>query len=527
MSRWEPAKDAWTPVEPQRIAPMLAASSDGAVIVAGGGWGGSSTPLFITDHGFTHQLDGSAARSAIGVSADGTRAFAATDGEVTGWEAPDWVVRARIPTDALIVGAAMSRDGGAIALTEGDGDLREWRLPPRGGRRPLDGLGTVWDVRATADGKLLASGGNDGVFRVWDAGTGDLVREVALDPGGLGFMTIDGRDAIIAGNTVGLVRIGLDDLTIRWKRPLDGVANDIERRKDDTLLIAYTTGDVERLRADGTSLWRVHVADWDVVAAPAPNGDVVASAQGAIVRLDAEDGHVLSSSPHKEISDVVVPAPDGGVYIGEVGKMTLFDRDAKLVREMSGMYEAPTSALEVKDGVIASGDDSGNLCIWSADGKPMACWEAHGGAVWRASFLPAGDRIATGGSEGAVRVRDLATMNAPVAELLAAARRRFGLAPGDGHVVASVGPGVRARRGDRVPGGAPWTGVAGGVRPRAHVGTEGVGAPARPAALGVSARPGRAPVKERLSRSPDRLPWRPECDYEMGRIAARLLRGHR
>ncbi len=433
LAKWNPQTDAWTPVEPRRIAPMLAASSDGDTYVAAGGWGGSATPLYVTEHGVTRQLDDSQARSSIGITTDGKRVFASTDREITVWDAPEWTVRTRIPTDALILGATMSADGNTLVYTEGDGDLRQWKLPPRAGRRPLDAGGTVWDVRATADGKLLASSGNDGVFRVWDAATGDLLRDVPLDPGGLGYMTVDGHDVIIATNTKGLMRIGLDDLAVRWTVPLDAVVNDVQRMQDGSLAIAYSSGDVARLTAQGAEMWRVHVADWVEVSAPGSNGDILVGAQGLLVRLDAADGHVLSRAPHKEMSDIVIPRADGGAYVGDVGRVTEVDKDGAVVREMTGTYEGSTRALEVRDGLIASGNEGGRLCLWSTEGAPLACWAAHHGTLWRSDFVPG--KIASAGADGAVRVWDLATLHAPVTDLLETSRLRFGLAPGDGHVV--------------------------------------------------------------------------------------------
>jgi WD40 repeat protein len=437
IRRWDWRSDRWTELQPPRIAPMVAASGDGTRVVSAGGWGGAVTPLYLNEGGRERQLDAPQAHTQLGISRDGNRIFAASDDEVTVWDGPDWHVLARLPADALVLGAAMTPDGRTLYVTEADGDLRRWTLPEPAGPRPLDKGGNVWDVQSTADGALVASAGNDGVLRAWDAATGAFRGGVSLDPGGLGYMASEGHDVIVAGNTLGLFRVSLDDLQIRWNRPLDGVANDIQLLPDGSLVVTYTAGDVERLAPDGASLWRVHVADWASVGQPGSAGDVVVAAQGALVRLSQADGSVLSSVPSQDIGDMVVPLPDGRVYMGEVGRITLRDAQLNVLREMPSRTGSQILTMVVGDGLLVSGDDMGGLCVWSPEGAAQACWGAHRGAIWSVDTLPG--RLATGGADGAVRIWDLSRKDTPVGDLLADAARRFGLAPGDGHVVEISG----------------------------------------------------------------------------------------
>jgi len=433
MGRWDPARDSWTPLSHGWVAPMVAASEDGEVYVAGGGWGGSATPLMLRDHGVDRQLDGSDAHVAMAVAADGLRVMSATAAEVTIWDAPSWEPRLRIPADASIVGAALSRDGKSALVTQADGDLRVWVLPPRDAAKPLDAGGTVWEVRATADHQLLASGGNEGVLRVWDPSTGDVIRERVIDSGGMGYMALDGHDAVLATNTRGLVRVSLDDLSERWSVPVPNVLNDIQLLPGGRLVLATTTGDVSVREADGTPVWTEHLSDWVGVAAPGPQGTIVAGVRGAMVRLNAQTGAELERSAHERITDMLVPLPDGGVYLAETGAVTRWDPQGRLLQTFAGAYEGDTTALDVQGEVVATGAKGGMVCIWSPNAALRACWAGHTSAVWRTTLLPG--RLATAGADGAVRVWDLGALDQDPRAGLELVSAGTGLAPGDGHVV--------------------------------------------------------------------------------------------
>jgi WD40 repeat protein len=147
--------------------------------------GGDNGAVQIVDYGGavleTLSGAGSPAYSVAFGPDDQTVAAGRDDGTITLW-GPQRAPITITAVDGAVNSVAFSPDGSLIASAHDSGSIHLMDL--RGNAiAVLRGHSSVaYAVRFRSDGQQLVSGGGDGVVRVWDTRTGELLRE--FDPGG-------------------------------------------------------------------------------------------------------------------------------------------------------------------------------------------------------------------------------------------------------------------------------------------------------------------------------------------------------
>ena len=244
------------------------------------------------------------------------------------------------------------------------GPRRQRRLEPD--RRPGAGHphhrphGRGDAVAIDDQGRWIVSAGADGTLKVWNAGSGALVRTIELDEGAATALAVDEQRAL-TGHKGGAV--------VLW---------DLERA-EKLAVFQHQEAPISSLAFTGD-----------------PNQFVAASQAGAVALFDirtpaprrrplfdGQDGALRRRSPARGRGSLVVGRP-GPQH------QAVAHRHARPARTWRGQGDVP-SALDIAPGgrTVASGSAGGSVRLWStSSSRPQRTFKAHEGRVTALAFAP-------------------------------------------------------------------------------------------------------------------------------------------
>lgn len=247
--------------------------------------------------------------------------------------------------------------------------------------RTLQGQNSeVWWLTWTADGKKLATAGNDKLVRVWD-----LSNPKAVQP-----------SFILAGHTKEVNAVSLSpDGKILATASADKTVKFWSLTGKKPILLHTLFGHTEQVYAISF----------------APNGKTVATGSfdntAKIWKIDGTLVRTLRG--HKSEVYGVAWSPDSKMLVtGSFdSSVKIWHLDKSVPKLISGHEDAVSAISFSPDGrTIASASWDKTVKIWQPDGQLINTFKGHTGFVRRASFSPNGKTIATTSSDNLVKLWD-------------------------------------------------------------------------------------------------------------------------
>ena len=292
-------------------------------------------------------------------------------------------------------------------------------VPPSHPVRTLTGhTAAVWGVAFSPDGRLLATGSDEGTARVWDTATGEHLRTLAGHAGGVRGVAFspDGR-LLATASRDGTARLW-DPAAGKHLRTLTGHAGTlwgVAFSPDGRLLATASVDGTARLwgPAAGKHL-RTLTGHTDRVwgLAFSPDGALLATAsadQTARLWDPAAGKHLRTLTGHAGRVQGIAFSPDGALLATTSADQTarLWDpATGKHLRTLTGHTDRVWRVAFSPDGALlatTSADQTARL--WDpAAGKHLRTLTGHAGGVWGVAFSPDGHLLATTSDDQTARL---------------------------------------------------------------------------------------------------------------------------
>jgi hypothetical protein len=277
--------------------------------------------------------------------------------------------------------------------------------------------GAINAVALADQGRWIVSAGSDGTLKIWNTGSGALVRTIELDEGAATALAVDERRALTGHKGGAVVLWDLDRAeklaVVQHRAPISSLT---------------LTGDPNRFFAasqDGA------VALFDVRSpnTPAPLSDDVetgaqllalARSRGLLVtggrdrniRLWRTDSLSVArtwrTNPEGVVALDITPAGRTIASAGSDGRVRLWTASSARVQRTIDAHQGRVTALAFapNGGLLATAGEDGDVKVWNVRSGRNAprTLRGHTGPVRAVSFSSDGQRLVSAGQDGAIRI---------------------------------------------------------------------------------------------------------------------------
>jgi WD40 repeat protein/tRNA A-37 threonylcarbamoyl transferase component Bud32 len=285
--------------------------------------------------------------------------------------------------DQTIFSLDFHLSGEVLLAALGDNTIAGWSVPSGSLRfRALANAPLVWQAKFSADGQFIASVGGDNSVRVFDS----------------------------QGNLLGtrLRRLELCRVLDLGSPGMLESVHSVTGGDDGLLHLAWNWGHVDYLRGHESPIRSVAFAPVaDRIVSGAEDGTVKLWTPEVAIRSWSDDNHLLHARFSPDGQSVLAGGPWGLTSLDLASMMT-----TRIVRDSIEYFDLSPDGARIAAGVqrrkLVGRDQT--LAIFDRDGsRRIDGLQGHGLLIRAVRFDPSGERVASSGTNGLIRVRSAAT----------------------------------------------------------------------------------------------------------------------
>ncbi|RCJ26554.1 hypothetical protein A6S26_14210 [Nostoc sp. ATCC 43529] len=304
-----------------------------------------------------------------------------------------------------------SPDGKIIASGGDDGTIKLWHNNGTAIATLYSHKKKVTSISFSPNNQIIASASQDGNIKLWKR-DGTLIKTLS------GHQNWVINAIFISDNT--LVSIGKDGIVKFWQQDgtlikniflkINAITSSNISSKTEIIAVGNEEGNIELYKIDGTFIKNIHVHEgWVTSISFSPDGKNIASGgDDQTVKIwKVNDNSITHFEGHTGRINSVSFSRDGKVIASGSSDQTvkIWGRDGTLINTFIGHSDSVASVSWSQDNnIIASGSEDGIVKLWKLNADMMTTLTGHQGGITSLNFSRDGKIIASGGNDGTVKL---------------------------------------------------------------------------------------------------------------------------
>ncbi|MBD2514563.1 AAA-like domain-containing protein [Nostoc sp. FACHB-973] len=304
-----------------------------------------------------------------------------------------------------------SPDGKIIASGGDDGTIKLWHENGTAIATISSHTNKVKSIGFSPNSKIIASASQDGTIQLWNR-DGSFIKTLSKDKIWLVSAIFISDNTLVSISKDGTIKFSQLDNTLIKTISLksNAITSANISPNGEVIAVGNEEGNIEIYKIDGTLIKKIVGHEgWVTSINFSHDGENIASASDdKTIKLWKKDGTLIRTfKGHTSRINAVSFSRDGKIIASSSSDQTvkIWQLDGTLINTFVGHGDSVASVTWSQDNnIIASGSEDGIVKLWKLNADMMTTLTGHQGGITSLNFSRDGKIIASGGNDGTVKL---------------------------------------------------------------------------------------------------------------------------